>query len=188
MKPQRKANRREKGFTLIEAMVSILVLSFGILSLSVVYAQGIFYANLSQYDYIAAKKAEAAIETIFTARDTKILTWAQIRNVTGLSGTDGGVFLDGPQALVDGGADGLVGTADDNAAIPDVVIIGPGLDSKLGTADDDVFKLSGFMTREIQIRDVINEPNLRQITIVMRYQAGRLQRTYTLVSFVSAFA
>jgi prepilin-type N-terminal cleavage/methylation domain-containing protein len=180
--------RKQAGFTLIEAMASIVVLGVGILSLAAFYTQGIFVANMAQYDYIAEKKAEQAVETIFTARDTKLITWAQVRNVSGSSGSDGGIFLDGPQKLLDAGPDGLVGTADDNASLPDVVVLGPGPDGKLGTADDDVFPLSGMMTREIQIRDVQGSPNLRQITVIMRYQAGRLARQYTLVSYISAFA
>jgi type II secretory pathway pseudopilin PulG len=179
--------RKQVGFTLIETMVAIVVLAFGILSLAAIYSQGIVVANMAQYDYIAEKKAEQAVETIFTARDTKVITWAQIRNVTG-AGNDGGVFLDGPQQLLDAGPDGLVGTADDDASRPDVVILGPGPDGQLGTSDDQVFALSGTMTREIQIRDVLGEPNMRQITVIMRYQVGGLQRQYTLVSNISAFA
>jgi Tfp pilus assembly protein PilV len=90
MKRQRKISRHPAGFTLIEAMISIIILSFGVLSLAAIYAQGIMYASLTQYDYIAEKKAEEAVETIFTARDTKVLTWAQIQNVS-----TGGVFIDG---------------------------------------------------------------------------------------------
>src|SRR5215813_4660974 len=102
---------RQSGFTLIEALISLVILSFGILSLAVIYSQGIYYSNMTQVDYIAEKKAEEAIETIFTARDTGVLTWAQIQNVTGTTGTDGGVFIEGPQPLLDPGADGVVGTA-----------------------------------------------------------------------------
>jgi prepilin-type N-terminal cleavage/methylation domain-containing protein len=180
--------KRQQGFTLIEAMISMVILAFGVLSLAAVYSQGLFYAQLGQMDYIASKKAEEAVETIFTARDTGLLTWAQIQNVSGVTGTDGGVFLDGPQPLLDPGPDGLVGTADDNAALPDVVIVGPGPDQILGTADDEVTNLNPEMTRQIQITPVPNEPNLRQITITMRFQVGRMQRTYTLISYVSAFA
>ena len=61
---------REKGFTLLEAMIAIVILSFGILSLAAVYAQGIQVANMTQLDYIAEKKAEEAVETIFAARDS----------------------------------------------------------------------------------------------------------------------
>ncbi|HXM94609.1 MAG TPA: prepilin-type N-terminal cleavage/methylation domain-containing protein [Candidatus Acidoferrum sp.] len=181
-------NHRHRGFTVVEALVSVVVLSFGVLSLAGVYTQGIVFAGMAKWDYIAQKKAEAAVETIFTARDTQLLTWAQIQNVAGTSGTDGGVFLDGPQPLLDPGPDGLIGTADDIAAIPDTVIIGPGPDNVLGTPDDLVVVLNTVMTREIQIVPVPNEPNLRQITITIKYTIGNTRKVYTLISYVSAFA
>jgi prepilin-type N-terminal cleavage/methylation domain-containing protein len=183
MKRPRKTSRYPSGFTLLEAMISIVILSFGVLSLSVVYAQGVVYATLTQYDYIAEKKAEEAVETIFTARDTKILTWSQIQNVSA-----NGVFLDGPQPLLDPGPDGLVGTADDNPNLPDVIILGPGPDGILGTADDQVANLNPWMTRTINITPVTAEANLRQITITINYTICGLQRTYTLISYISAFA
>jgi type II secretory pathway pseudopilin PulG len=183
MKRLPKNSRPSTGFTLIEAMISIVILSFGVLSLAAVYAQGIMYASLTQYDYIAEKKAEEAVETIFTARDTKVLTWAQIANVSA-----NGVFLDGAQPLLDPGPDGLVGTADDNVNLPDSIIIGPGPDGILGTADDVVVNLNPWMTRTIAITPVTGESNLRQITITINYQIGRIQRAYTLISYISAFA
>lgn len=183
MKGSRKNASRRAGFTLIEAMISIVILSFGVLSLAVVYAQGIMYATMTQYDYIAEKKAEEAVETIFTARDTKVLTWAQINNES-----QGGVFIDGPRPLLDPGPDGLVGTADDDAALPDQIIIGPGPDGILGTADDVVVNLNPWMTRTIAITPVTAEQNLRQITITINYTVGSVQRTYTLISYISAFA
>jgi hypothetical protein len=181
-------NRRNRGFTVVEALVSVVVLSFGVLSLAGVYAKGIVFASMAKWDYIAQKKAEEAVESIFTARDTQLLTWAQIQNVSGVSGSDGGVFLDGPQPLLDPGLDGLVGTADDNPALPDTVIIGPGPDNVLGTADDQVIVLNTVMTRQIQIVPVPLEPNLRQITITIQYTVGGLPKVYTLISYVSAFA
>ena len=183
MKQQRKISRRLGGFTLIEAMISIVILSFGVLSLAAVYAQGIMFASMTQFEYIAEKKAEEAVETIFTARDTKVLDWAQIQNVS-----QGGVFKDGAQPLLDPGPDGLVDTADDNAALPDTIILGPGPDGILGTADDEVANLNAYMNRTVAITAVAGETNLRQITITMTYQVGRIQRTYTLISYISAFA
>jgi type II secretory pathway pseudopilin PulG len=181
-------NRRNRGFTVIEALVSIAVLSFGVLSIAQAYAKGIVFAGIAKWDYIAQKKAEEAVESIFTARDTQLLTWAQIQNVNGVTGTDGGVFVDGPRPLLDAGVDGLVGTADDNLALPDTVIIGPGLDNTLGTADDQVIILNTVMSRQIAIVPVPNEPNLRQITITIQYTVGGIPKVYTLISYVSAFA
>ena len=183
MELRRKTARRQKGFTLIEALISIAVLSFGVLSLAAVYAQGIFYAGLSQYDYIAEKKAEQAVEAIFTARDTKILNWAAIQNVS-----NGGVFVDGANKILVPGTDGLVGDQTDTAAADEYILIGPGPDGIFGTADDETVDLNPWMTRTIAITNITNEPNLRQITVTINYQVGKLNRTYTLVSYISSFA
>jgi prepilin-type N-terminal cleavage/methylation domain-containing protein len=177
-------NRRkaQAGFTLLEALIAIVIMSVGILSLAAVYAQGIQVASMTQLDYIAEKKAEQAVETIFAARDSKLLAWTAIQNVS-----NGGVFIDGPRPLLAAGPDGLFGTADDDVANPDVVITGPGPDGILGTADDVVYPLGG-MTRTIAIIAVPGESGLRQITVTMNYRAGSLARQYTLVSYVSQFS
>jgi type II secretory pathway component PulJ len=177
----------QSGFTILEAMIAIAIMSFGILSLAAVYAQGIQVANMTQLDYIAEKKAEEAVETIFAARDAKLLAWTNIRNVTGTGGANDGVFMVGPQPLLAAGPDGLYGTADDDTANPDTVILGPGPDKILGTADDIVMSLRN-MTRTIAIADVTNESGLRQVTITLTYTVGSMTRQYTLVSYVAQFS
>lgn len=178
---------RQRGFTMIEALISIFVMAIGILGLGAVYAQGIMFADSAQYQYIAEKKAEEAVETIFTARDTGLATWNQVQNTN--SGTNPpGIFLPGPQQLCDPGPDGLVGTVDDNCNLPDTVITGPGPDGILGTADDLSINLNNLMSREIQIFNVANEANLRQVNVIIRFTAGGKQHTYTLVCYISAFA
>lgn len=181
----RSKTSRQRGFTLIEAMISIVILSFGVLSLAAVYSQGLFYANTTQIDYIAEKKAEAAIETIFTARDTQLLNWAQINNT---NGSTVGVFLPGPQPLYSPGPDGLIGTTDDDSSNPDAVITGPGADGILGTTDDARINLNPWMTRTIQFQDVSGEPNLRQVTVTMNYTVANKTRSFVLVCYISAFA
>jgi prepilin-type N-terminal cleavage/methylation domain-containing protein len=187
MSRNRRHRNPQSGFTLLEAMIAIVILSFGILSLAAVYAQGIQVANMTQLDYIAEKKAEEAVETIFAARDSKLLAWTNIRNVTGSGGTNDGVFLVPPQALLAAGPDGLYGTADDDTTQPDVVIMGPGPDKILGTSDDVVMSLKN-MTRTIAIVDVPGESGLRQVTITMNYTVGSMTRQYTLVSFIAQFS
>jgi hypothetical protein len=183
MKTLRKRSRHLAGFTLLEAMISIFVLTFGVLSLAAVYAQGIFFASLSQYDYVAEKKAEQAVEAIFTARDIKQLTWASIQNVS-----NNGVFLDGPQPILVPGTDGLVGTTTDQGSTDELITIGPGPDGILGTADDQVVDLNPWMKRTIAITAVTGETNLRMITVTITYQVGKMSRNYTLISYISAFA
>jgi prepilin-type N-terminal cleavage/methylation domain-containing protein len=122
-------HRAEKGFTLLETVVAMAILSFGILTLASIYTQGVKASYQSQIQFIAQEKAQEALETIFTARDTQLLSFAQINNVS-----QGGVFLDGPQPLLAPGPDGLVGTADDDATNPDSVVVAPGPDNILGNA------------------------------------------------------
>lgn len=168
--------------TLLETMIATLILAVGVAAVAAVYSQGLMYMGSSQDDLIAREKAAEAIESVFTARDTKILTWAQIRNVRGASGADGGVFIDGPLPINDPGPDGLVNTADDGA-LQNIVLPGP--DGLLGTADDVFVPLAKF-TREIQIRDA--GTNLRQVKVIMTYRSGRLQRSYTLTTYISPFS
>ena len=175
------------GFTLLETLVAMLILSIGVLSMIDVMAQGLRVSATTQYDYIAKKKAEQAIEAIFTARNSQEKSWDQIQNIS-----QGGIFKDGPQPLYAPGIDGLVGTVNDDTAHPDVVIIGPGADGIMGTSDDATIPLSG-MTREIQITTVVDNTgktllNLRQITVIMRYMAVGGQKSQTFISYISPFA
>ena len=102
-----------KGFSLAETVIALGVLTVGVLGAASVLAVGMQNLSSSPADVIVTQKAAQAIEAVFSARDSHRLTWAQLRNVQGVSGTDGGVFLDGPQPLKLAGPDGLVNTADD---------------------------------------------------------------------------
>ena len=171
------ARMKERGFSLIETVIAMGLMATALLGLAALLTAGARRIGTTPGDLTATQKAAEAIESVFSARDTQTVRWAQLRNVA-----DGGIFLDGPQPLKEPGSDGLLGTADD-AAIETVVLPGP--DQQLGTNDDVTVTLNGF-TREIQIRDV--EANLRMITVIITYQQGSATRTYTLTSYISNFA
>ena len=174
----------ERGFSLVETMVALLILVFGLMAMAQAFVVGMTHMSTSTFDVIAREKAREAVESVHTARDTRTITWAQIRNVSG-----GGVFLDGAQPLrgVPGNeGDGLVNTGDD-AGLPMQSLVTPGPDQLLGTGDDIVQPLTNF-TREIEIRDIQGSPSLRQLRIIMRYSVGSQQRTYQLTTFVSSFS
>jgi type II secretory pathway pseudopilin PulG len=176
----------EKGFTLLETMVALGVLTAGVLGVAAIITTGMKNLSSSPADVIVTQKAAQAVEAVFSARDSHRLTWAQIRNVNGGTGSDGGVFLDGPQNLHQPGPDGLVNTSDDLTAIETVT--NPGFDQLLGTADDRIDTLSAYR-REISIRDVPGENgNLRSIVVTMTYRTGSAVRTYTLSSFISSYS
>jgi hypothetical protein len=175
----------ESGFSVVETIVSIGVLTTGIIGAAAVLVAGMTNLNSSPADVIVTQKAQQAVEAVFAARDSHKLTWSQIRNVRGTSGNDGGVFLDGPQPLQKPGADGLVNTADDGTV---ETIVTPGKDQILGTADDVTLTLNQFK-REIAIADVTGENGqLRSITVTITYQNGPNKRTYVLTTFISSYA
>jgi prepilin-type N-terminal cleavage/methylation domain-containing protein len=186
-KPSCEAARKAGGFTLVEVILAIAILAIGVLALVSVFAQGMTMMSTSQWEVIAKEKAAEAVESVFTARDTRVLTWARIRNVAGGSGADNGVFLDGPLQLCAAGNDGMINTADDFAPCQPESVVSPGPDNLLGTADDLQIPLRIF-TREIEIRDVPGNINLRQIRVIVRYPVGRLIRQYVLTTFISSFA
>jgi len=177
-----EARSNDSGFTLIEVTIAMIMLMVGVLALAGGIALGARQITGSQDQLLASERAAEAAETVFKARDNDILTWAQIRNVHGASGNDGGVFLDGPQPIKDPGPDGLVNTVDDGALLTRIL---PGPDGILGTADDVVVPYFGF-TREIQIRDI--STNLRQIKVIVQYKTSTAPGTYILITYLSSYA
>jgi type II secretory pathway pseudopilin PulG len=179
-------NRSDQGFSLVETIVSLGVLTVGLLGAAAVMTTGMKNLSTSPADVIVTQKAAQAIEAVFSARDSHRLVWAQIRNVHGVSGSDGGVFVDGPTSLLLAGPDGLVNTADDDTTIEFEQL--PGKDQTLYTTDDQIVTLNSF-TREIAIVDVANENGeLRMITVTIVYQSGATRRTYVLQTYISAYS
>ena len=162
-------------------MIALGVLTVGMLGAAAVFTQGMQKMASSPGDLIATQKAAEAIENVYSARNSQTLTWAQIRNVQGGSGADGGVFLDGPQEIKTPGDDGVVGTVDDGDVETWVL---PGPDQTLGTTDDVTQTLGGY-TREIKIRDI--ELGLRSIEVTVTYRANTGIRTYTLTTYISNY-
>ncbi len=178
--------RDPQGFSLIEMMMAVLILGGGLLALASAFAEGMILMSTSHYHQIAKEKASEAIESVTAARDTRTITWAQIRNINAWAGDSvgGGIFRNGPQPLRTRGPDGLVNTADDGSIESETL---PGPDGVLGTSDDIVQSLDTF-TREIQISTFVGTTNLRQIRVIITYQAGHLTRTYELVTYISSYA
>ncbi|MGA2300757.1 MAG: prepilin-type N-terminal cleavage/methylation domain-containing protein [Candidatus Acidiferrum sp.] len=175
--------RKQRGFTLIEVMVAMAVLSFGVLSLVSIFTQGLRASYQTQIQYIAQQKAQEAMETIFTARDTRLVTSAQINNVS-----NGGIFKDNAQPLYAPGPDGLFGTADDDSTNPDSIVVAPGPDGIFGTADDVSINLNPWMTRTILIAPVANTPNLKSITVTVNWTFEGQTFQYQISSLISNFS
>jgi prepilin-type N-terminal cleavage/methylation domain-containing protein len=188
--------RAERGFTLVEVMIAIAITGVAMLTMIGTFGAAMAATQNAQNDLIAKQKALEALESIFTARNTQQIVFAQINNVS-----NGGIFTDGFTTLRAPGLDGLVGTGDDAnypgcpSGIECVTLPGP--DGVLGAGgDDQQVSLAGF-TRQILISPVMQpgvvpptpNPNLRQITINVQYfQNGQsAPRTYTSTALMSSY-
>jgi prepilin-type N-terminal cleavage/methylation domain-containing protein len=185
----------QNGFTLIETMIAIAILSFGIVSLVAVFGTAVAVTQNAEENLIARQKALQAMESIYTARNSQQITFSQIANIPS------GIFTAGATQLLAAGPDGLVNTADDVPyaasapcpAGPECLVL-PGRDGILGTADDTAMSLTNFK-RQIQIGTVLESdgvtinPNLKQLTVTITYYAGAspVPRSYTVTGLISAF-
>ncbi|HUJ95490.1 MAG TPA: type IV pilus modification protein PilV [Terriglobales bacterium] len=182
-----RRNRNQCGFTLLEVLISMVVITIGLVSLLAVFATAMAATQDAQEDMIAKQLASEAMESIVTARDSAQITWAQINNVS-----NGGIFVDGVAPINLPGADGLVGTADDAVAGPEILTL-PGPDGIVGTADDQQLSLANF-SRTIAITPVISggatTPDLRTVTITISYITPHFKattKTYVLSDYISQY-
>jgi prepilin-type N-terminal cleavage/methylation domain-containing protein len=187
----------ENGFTLIEVMIAIVVMSIGILAMIASFATAVAATQSAQEDLIARQKALEAMESIYTARNSQQIPFSAVANVS-----NGGIFLDGAQTLKCAGPDGLVNTGDDvncttqaGTVCPDngaECMVLPGNDGILGTADDVTMSLGNF-TRTIAVTPVLlpngnPNSNMMAISITVAYtKAGLPARSYTANSLISSY-
>ncbi len=178
-----------EGFSTIEVLAALFVLTIALTSLLALFGYAISTMTLNQDLLIAKQKSREALESIYTARNTRQITFDMIQNVS-----DSGIFLDGYQPLkrpnpISGMGDGLIGTADDGA-IETLTL--PGADGLLNTGDDEVRVLTRF-DRQIQIDSILYadstvNPDVRKVQVSIRYSnplGG--QQAYVVESYISRF-
>lgn len=189
--------RDENGFSMIEVMIAIVVMSVGILAIIASLASALAATDSAEADLIARQKALEGLESIYTARNSQQIPFSEVANTT-----NGGIFLAGAQKMLCPGPDGLVGTADDapcttssGAVCPNSGVecwVLPGPDGILGNADDVTMSLANF-TRTITISPVKlpngnTNANMMAIAITVSYvQAGMPSRSYTVNSLISSY-
>ena len=187
----------ESGFSLLEVMISMVILMIGMVSLLGVFGLAMASTLTSKEDMIAKQLANEAYESMLTARNTSQLTWDDIQNagssnctVTGASSC--GIFLAGANPIYNSGTDGIFGTSDDSAAGM-ATLEEPGSDGIYGNPDDVRTPLTAFQRTILitQVYDANNNlvPTVRGVNITVQYSTSqtRLPKTYTLSSFISQF-
>ncbi len=189
--------RKQTGFSLVEVMIAIVVMSVGLLAVVGSIATALANTQSAQEDLVARHKALEALESIYTARNSQQVAFTAINN-TG----SGGIFLSGAQPLLCAGPDGLVGTTDDVACTTSGGVtcpnggvecwVLPGPDGVLGNADDITYSLANF-TRTITISQTllntgtVND-NMMAVSVSVSYtKDGLPARTYTVNGLISRY-
>ncbi len=157
----------ERGFTLVEVLAAMVILTVGLLPLAALFAVAVQRMAASTPMMVAREKAREAIESVHAARDTGEASWATIRNVA-----NGGVFLDGATPIKEPGNDGLVNTADDGS---------DQMSAELFTREIDINTLTFDGTGTVN-------PNLREIRVIVRYKVYNAWQVYTLTTYISSFS
>jgi len=199
----RVRKQAENGFSLLEVVISMAVLTVGMVSLLGVFGLAMASTQTSQQDMIAKQLANEAYESIVTARNTTQITWDDIQNqgsttctVTGASSC--GIFasptapLPMYQAVTTGTYAGILGTTSD-VGQPEQTLQDPGPDGVYQTADDILIPLTGYQ-RTILISPVYDSSgnlvgSLRAVTITIQYSTSQTQlpKSYILNSYISEF-
>ena len=183
-----RAQRRQQGFTLVEVMISMVVMTVGLVSLLGVFGLAMASTQTSQENAIAKRLANEALEGILTARETANVTWAQLQN-TG----SGGIFVPGPQPINNAGTDGIIGTADDAAAGARILEMPGPSGVYAGTCPPDNCMSLANYTRTIAITQATNggvpDPTLNIVTVTITFTTPQLRipKNYVLVAYISPY-
>lgn len=156
----------QKGFTLIEAIVAIFIITIGLIGTAAALSYAIHYGTISRNVTTAKLMIVATFEEIETLRNSRRLDFKQIANTgnvnnTGTPTTFTG-FRTGFQIIsLNPGPDGVNGTADD--------LTEAGPDGTFGTADDvqNPALARGGYQRQITITDL--STTMKRIEVKIRY-------------------
>jgi prepilin-type N-terminal cleavage/methylation domain-containing protein len=178
-------NKNENGFSLIETIIAIIILTVGILCVLGAMSYSIRAVQESEKITFAKENARSTMETIFSIRDMQLFDADGIQNVYDWdvivvkNGSNSGIFLDGWTPIRENpGLDGIYGTADDACPADE--------QCRVGTYTNDSPVVDGFL-RKIEISDIVENGNVkkRYIVVRIRYMFGSLEREVTESSIMS---
>lgn len=159
-------DKGESGFTLIEAVIAILILTTGLIGTAAAITYALQFGAISRNVSSAKSVIVATIEEVETLRNGRRLDFKQIANVgsvdnTGSPNSFNGFSVGFKPVSLSPGPDAVNGTDDD--------IRDPGVDGIFGTADDfdnQGLVRSGYM-RKITITGLSD--TLKKVEVKIQY-------------------
>lgn len=157
----------EKGFSLIEAIVAIFILTIGLIGTAAAVTYALEFSAISRNVTKAKLIVVASIEEIESMRNSRRLDFKQFANTANVDNTGSpnqflGFSAGFKQVSNNPGNDGVNGTDDD-------LSIAPGADGNYGTSDDVLdpnLARPGYM-REIEITNL--SPTLKKVVVKIQY-------------------
>lgn len=178
-----KKNSNQKGFSYIEVIVAILIMTIAIVAMVSALSLALIREKESENRNTARQLTSSALESIFATRDLRnnnpLNNWEAIDNTA--AGTPNGIFLpDWRPIRNDSGVDGIQGTADDACAT--------GTNCTVGAYVNNSPEIQGF-DRKITITN-INEPGInsvrkKRVEISVRFYTGQLARFETITTIIA---
>lgn len=169
-----KGEKKNKGFSLIEVLIAMVILLVGILATLSALSFGILSMESSEKRSISKEAARSTMETVFSMRDLLAFD-AQVGGTTYnwdaiqiKNGNNGGIFLDGWRPIRESpGADGIFGTDDDSCAA--------GASCGSGANVNNSAVTPGY-ERKIEISDITENGVVRKriMTVRIKYFVGQL--------------
>lgn len=182
-KNRTKKTSGENGFSLLEAVVAIMIMTIGLIGTAAAITYALKFGAIARNVTNAKLIATGMIEEIDALRNTRRLDFNQIANVGEVDNTYSvntftGFTTDFQNISLNPGPDGVNGTSDD--------LLDPGVDGEFGTGDDfenPALVRSGYQ-RQIKITSL--NSSLKKIEIKIRYfSAGGSIGELTAVSYLN---
>ena len=155
------ARNSEAGFSLLEAVVAISVLTVGLLGVAAAIAYSTATTGRTRDITQAKQIILSTLEQVSVLRDSERLSFAQIGNTP--QGNFAGFSSSFQQVSNDPGPDGIHGTVDDVAQDDDPT--------------NDTFK------RSVVVSSL--NPNLKKIEVTVEYQTGNFHGELSGVSYIN---
>lgn len=167
----RTGKKLADGFTLVEVVVAILILTIGLMGTAAAITYALQFSTLSKNLTNAKFVIVSTVEEIESLRNTRRLDYKQIENAGYVDNLNSKNFFKGfstgfKQISTQPGPDGVNGTDDD--------LLAPGPDGIFGTADDfvDASLARGGYSRQITISNLPGTTTLKKIEIKVHYPAS----------------